>query len=233
MKRLILSLCIALNGVSLFALPHATQVRQLAQAILQKGTPSIRSLQEKLSVTLKKVRPAHYKGNPKLLHLCLQASLQKNEQHMLYTFKEPLLFSWSKFVHTPGYLPTLHKILANLQNQNMVKGHAFEIERAVTLNQEGEEVLHFNRRISTGTVRREIDLQTTNRLIECKNINWRNGRRKKLRKQFSDQLLIANHLSLKEKTNYLFEVSSKQQISESWKRWFVQQNISFNESVKA
>ncbi len=51
---------------------------------------------------------------------------------------------------------------------NEIKGFVYELQTALKLESRGEKILEFGRKIPEG----EIDILTTNRVIECKNVNW-------------------------------------------------------------
>ncbi len=103
-----------------------------------------------------------------------------------------------------------------------VRGGFYELEVAQKLKSMGEKVVQFNEKHRIPAMKREFDVITQNKLIECKDINWkiRTGKAMvKLKEQLAEQAKIANEL------NKEFVVYSKQAISSDWQAWFAEKGI--------
>jgi hypothetical protein len=147
----------------------------------------------------------------------------------LHSYQSILMLSATLFLHTPGYIETL-RLVTDTHNEIMIKGHMFEIERAISLHAEGEKILHFNTILTDGTISREIDIQTDEHMVECKNITWRQNS-SKLKKQFIEQKALVEHFNQTHDCNCIYQVSSKQIIPHKWKIWLIQQNIEIHEET--
>ncbi len=137
-----------------------------------------------------------------------------------------------KLIHVPGYLNTLRYIAANPYHESIVKGYSYELERALELIETGHKILRFHHILSNGSISREIDIHTDQAMVECKNIKWPNCFNEKLFNQFSDQQRLVEDYNKTCNCSYIFQVSSKQSISERWKKWFATRNINTHESSK-
>ena len=121
---------------------------------------------------------------------------------------------------------TLKQILGNAKiglNVNLsLKGMAYELEKALQLEAKGEKVFEFGKKIKA----REFDIITTNKLIECKNIDWNNLDIFKIQRTigtFCEQKAIAKQVGL------AFEVHSKNLIPEYVKNLLNKKEIIFVE----
>lgn len=128
--------------------------------------------------------------------------------------------SIDKFLLTPGYIVSLQKLLARLTTPQ-AKGHLFEIWNALRMQYHfpEETVEGFNVSKAAGSIVREFDIQTSEKLIECKNIDWDKGSAQELRNQFKEQSLIALFYGI------AYEVHSRQKPTKAWLDWFSQNNI--------
>ncbi len=130
----------------------------------------------------------------------------------------------SKFWEKPGFSETLSQVLGD----NYPKGHLFEIEKAIELEQAGYTIDGFNqlKKIphkkgkNETPAKCEFDLIVSKNgkeiWIECKNMNWNNCSKKQ---QFLNQKATAQE----EQKRYL--VCSKQSITPYWLEWFSDQGI--------
>ncbi|MEX0849297.1 MAG: hypothetical protein WD055_03645 [Candidatus Dependentiae bacterium] len=156
------------------------------------------------------------------------SSLEKLSAH-LHSYRSMLMLSATLFLNTPGYIETL-RLVTDTHNEIMIKGHAYEIERAISLYEENETIKHFNKILTDGTLSREIDIQTDEHMVECKNITWHQSS-SKLKKQFIEQQALVEHYNQVHDCNCIYQVSSKQTIPHKWKIWLIQQNIEIHEET--
>ena len=106
------------------------------------------------------------------------------------------------------------------------RGAFYELEVAQKLEAAGERVVGFGEKYVSGTAKREFDIITKTKLIECKNIDWTNKIGKianKLRTSLSDQQKIA------ELQGKMFKLYSKNTIPADWKNWLNKKKIPFAE----
>lgn len=154
----------------------------------------------------------------------------------LTTFETPLTpytvaltQSFSRFKHTPGYPENLRLIILKSHNSGLVKGHAYEIERAVALADTGETIQGLNVVLSCTSLCREFDILTKHFAVECKNIRWKNKTIEKLTTQFLEQKKIIDRTNLQHNRDRRFQVSSKQPVPECWQHWFAKHDIDLHE----
>jgi hypothetical protein len=115
------------------------------------------------------------------------------------------LFNCGKKGNGPGKLAT-------------ARGAAYEIEKAYDLMQRGEKVIEMGKRCGS----REFDIITNTKYIECKNIDWSTIPRTKItdmKSTFGQQAQVAKQ------QGKIFEIYSKQPISQYWKGWFAEKQI--------
>ncbi len=205
-----------------------TSIRELAKQMLLNNV-CLSSSRKQLARMLKQTSYKPYIAYPNPLFMSLHAMLKQNDDSYLAPLKQPLLNSFESFVHTPGYLKTLHLILSNYEIESIVKGNGYEIERAYDIHNQGEKIEYFNIHLSDGNTTRQIDIQTEYRCIECKNMHWSEFRNTKPTKKLIRQFLWQQALIALLRPKHVYHVSSKQTIPESWKRWFEQQQIAFHE----
>jgi len=102
-------------------------------------------------------------------------------------------------------------------NLATARGAAYELEKAYDLAKAGEEIVEFGKKIHGTHSRREFDIITKTKLIECKNIDWSRyigEAAQDMKGRIGEQLKIANEI---EKP---FEFHSKNKVPEVWKKWF-------------
>lgn len=130
--------------------------------------------------------------------------------------------------HIPGFSQKLSLVDANA-NTPRAKGHVYELAKAGDIEREDthERVLCFSHTMQhpTKNKRREFDIVTTHRWIECKNIAWRNKITTQLAQQFLDQKEIVDRYNKEYLTNIVYEVHSCQAIPPKWRQWFAQHGI--------
>lgn len=134
------------------------------------------------------------------------------------------------FFSVPGYLETLRFIVANASNENIVKGYSYELEHAWELYQSGHHILQFHLILTEGSKWREIDIRTNTHMIECKNMLWPHFYNERLCRKFCDQKRLVDHYNTIHNSRYTYQVSSKHQIPDAWKRWFAHKRILTYES---
>lgn len=102
------------------------------------------------------------------------------------------------------------------------KGAFYELEVAAKLESMGEKVIEFNIKYANDVTRREFDIVTCKKFIECKNIDWNikdSYSENRMKTQFIDQRNIA------QKHNKEYVIFSKNQVTLYWKDWFTAKNI--------
>lgn len=222
MKHILpLFFCLAFN----ISFSNVPLIARLAKQILTQTCPQAgNNLQRELSKT-----SAKQLSCTNTLFLIMNALLQipcpvaTHGQHIPSTY--PMHY-------VPGYLDNLRIIAANHYHESIVKGYSYELERALELINEGHEILHFQYKLTDGSISRTVDIHTDKCMVECKNIKWPNCYNESLFRQFSDQHKLVKHYNKAHDTHLYYQVSSKQKISEKWKTWFIKQQIDTHESDK-
>jgi len=114
----------------------------------------------------------------------------------------------------PGCLRTAH-------------GAMYEIEAALELIEEGEEIAAFGKQLRLGDkAMREFDIMTSTKLIECKNIDWSEAIKKNINDIYGQ---LGEQLTIAKSHNKVFEVRSKNAIPVEVKNWFIKNGIQFFE----
>ena len=165
--------------------------------------------------------------NNSLLHDVMEAVVKTNSEVTKHS--DTLFTSYQLFQDTPGYRETTWRILTNPDNTGIVKGHMYELETALLLMRLGKQVRAFNQIITCEPYKCEFDLITDDELIECKSIYWPSYTKNRLGNQFIQQAALAD---LRKETNEMphnYLVASRQTITPSWKNWFNNQKIQFQE----
>lgn len=114
------------------------------------------------------------------------------------------------------------KAKSSVGNLATARGAGYELEKAYDLTKAGEEVLGFGQKIGG----REFDIETTKKLIECKNWDWTNVSLDRIKKLKSGLPQIQKIAQARGK---MFEFHSKHSIPEDLKTWLKNKNISFKE----
>jgi hypothetical protein len=123
----------------------------------------------------------------------------------------------------------LIKLVQNGQKNSLhlsnARGALYELEVALKLEEKGEKVLNFGEKIKSAAIsaKKEYDVVTQTKLIECKNWNWEIIEKNEWTSKFGQKHLIA------QEHGKIFEIYSKQPIPDWWKQWFTMRNISFHE----
>ncbi len=220
MKRiLILIFCFAFN----VTLCNLANIAHLAKQVITYACPQAqKALFKELKTTNSKQLT-----NTNTLILLMHALIQSSCPVAMHGKHIPATYA---MLHVPGYLDTLRYIAANPLHESVVKGYSYELERALELMQEGHQILHFQYKLSDGLISRTIDIHTDKCMVECKNMKWPNCFNEYLFNQFCDQQHLVNHYNTTHNTQLQYQVSSKQPISQNWKKWFCQRNINTHES---
>ena len=128
----------------------------------------------------------------------------------------------AQFINTPGFLASLQRLCATaLTDANSFKGSLYELEQALAIveSKSDETVLGLNQQLSCpkGILKKEFDICTNLRLIECKNINWppKPAYAYPLRAQFEQQHKITQLLKAHNGTELHFHICSKERIHTS------------------
>ena len=142
------------------------------------------------------------------------------------------------FDATPGFPSLLRPLISS--DVNSTKGYVYEIEKAVEIAEKSsdtqkETVVEFHVILEhpKNKKEREIDLRTTERFIECKNVNWSANSNKNIQKKIRQQLLdekeLVKQYNATHGTGLDFILCSKQPISKTWKHWLDKNKIAFEE----
>ncbi|MDZ4154632.1 hypothetical protein [Methylicorpusculum sp.] len=129
------------------------------------------------------------------------------------------------------------KVEKSTGNLGTARGAAYELEKAYDLAKAGEKTIEFGNKqplisAQTGSIikRLDVDIETSSKLIECKNIDWIRNSPETMHKIFenikSKTIELRKMASNKGKT---FEFHSKYQIPETLRIWFQTKNITFFE----
>jgi hypothetical protein len=138
------------------------------------------------------------------------------------------------FYKTPGFLSLLKRmvIYAVVDNDQSCKGIFYELQKAreIANAKTSETVVAFNR-IFTGcnpAITREIDIVTTHRWIECKNMNRiKCDRLQELKQQFLQQKQLADDYNKKAEKPITYEVHFKSLNNPALSNWFKEHNIDY------
>lgn len=140
-----------------------------------------------------------------------------------------IIESLQTFHKIEGFSTTFKRALASMQDARSFKGYMYELEKAleITKQMHPEKIIAFNGVLEIGKYKREFDILTTWRTLECKNISWKSKQNKDaLRTQFLHQQTLVELLNLERKKQRIYQICSKQPIPKTWKEWFEQHNIS-------
>lgn len=136
------------------------------------------------------------------------------------------------FNETPGFAEKIYLLLHNAHDESMIRGHIYELETALALEEQGEPVKEFGYAITCpiNNIDRSIDLRTKHRrLIECKAITWENYPLDNHRSdKIQTQLLSYQAFSERHKKSS-FILHSKRPISPQWKQWLAYNDIEYKE----
>lgn len=142
------------------------------------------------------------------------------------------------FALTPGFNILLSKLFeqANKKCPHHFKGTLYELTKALEIQRSGtgEHVEAFNQIIEEktpqqGSLRREFDIVTNKRLIECKTVNWNTiAHTYAVRQQLLDQKQIALALQSRNKKDRMFQLCSRELIPWCWRNWLDTNGINYS-----
>jgi hypothetical protein len=135
-----------------------------------------------------------------------------------------------KFKDVEGFLDKdgpVSKILlecvVDIPHQSTVNGAIYEVEVALR-ESKNSKVIRFGEKVQLpGKPKRDIDIETAEKIIECKNMEWNDKKIGDCRSKVPSQVEIA---TAKNKT---FEFASKKPIPEAFKNWLKNRKYSFSE----
>lgn len=127
------------------------------------------------------------------------------------------------FALTPGFTSVLSKLFDQSNKcPHHFKGTLYELAKALEIHRSGtgERVVSFNQMIEGKSVKREFDIITNFRFIECKALNWETVTQTDLlRNQLYDQKQIAGDS---------FHLCSREMIPWQWRNWLDAQRIKYS-----
>jgi len=159
--------------------------------------------------------------------LCILFNLSLNgglthEQEAIITRAEKFFFTIASF----------KTLIEKTRAAQYPEGFIYEIEKASALvKKQQERVDAFGLFIQFKRCKKEIDIVTESRFLECKNTSWKlppDGE-KQLKQQFKEQCFLTKKYNEEHGTNFIYMVCSKQPIPDTWKTWFKKQCIRYEE----
>jgi hypothetical protein len=174
---------------------------------------------------------------PRHLQNILTALAHRNTIPAFAPHKEKLAQSAHLFFATPGFLPVIKRAIEGLaqHKEHQLQGSVYELEKALEIiARNDEEIIEFNKKVrgsfldtyNAGTleIEREIDIVTSHRWIECKNIKKINKDKIALiKKQILGQQLMA------EDNNMKYIVYFKHDIPQELQEWLIEQSICYRQ----
>lgn len=133
-----------------------------------------------------------------------------------------------------GLSGKLCMLLRNADNASLVKGHIYELETAIKLYKQKEEITQFGYPFICPHThsKRAIDLATHHSFIECKNICWSKFNPLSTNAQnvhcIQKQLLSYRYYA--DGRGLPFILHSKQSIPVKWQQWLMQNKIAYDHS---
>ncbi|MGE0009216.1 MAG: hypothetical protein AB7F19_01630 [Candidatus Babeliales bacterium] len=109
-----------------------------------------------------------------------------------------------------------------IKNWHQIKGFIYEIQTALRVDTNREQIIEFGRKVPSG----EIDIITTTRFIECKNIKWENN----IDAINDCKNTIGKQIKhIHEELGKRLTVFSKEPLPQELKNWFIKKNIEYFE----
>lgn len=154
----------------------------------------------------------------------LAYALSKHHTHKDLQKHEQLLEAGIiNFALTPGFSIVLSKLFCQSNKlPHHFKGTLYELAKALEIHRSGtgERVVSFNQIIEGKSAKREFDIITNFRFIECKALNWETiAQSDVLRQQLYDQKQIAGDS---------FHLCSREMIPWQWRNWLDAQGIKYS-----
>jgi hypothetical protein len=174
---------------------------------------------------------AQQRAYRRTLVLKLQQTLQHHPEA-----KQTIASGFEQFEHKPGFTSVLENIARQAHNPGGLKGHLFEIEKAIDLREKcttrksALTILGFSqiRRSPKSDKKREFDIvaQDGRKIIyyECKNTEWKTSPEYS-GAQFLDQKEIIRDLGSHYGVKAQYVVTSKQPIPAKWQFFFERHQI--------
>jgi|GEM_PF-2617464 hypothetical protein len=202
---------------------------QLAHSIVKGSQSGRKKARTKLLEALK--HPDNV-DVPTLSYIFTAFHYQKNT-HLFEHYSGTVYEAIEHFTQTPGFLEKMHDLLLYANHPSFAKGHMYELEAALTREENGNRVIEFCHDFYCKRTRRirSIDLVTNKHFIECKNINWGLHRTGIKAERIQNQLLSYKAFTQSpdnDKKRTLLLVS-KQPISDQWKDWLEEHKIAYEE----
>lgn len=208
----------------------------VAQTVLFATHKRVPQQQRDLLLTIKNRQIPHHQYE---LHM-ITAALSRGTQFPLITqAREIIDESINVFAHVPGFATKFKSLITALHNEHFFKGYLYELEKALAIAQAihtQEYVERFEKILHNPHAKQRcrIDIATNERLIECKNINWKNAvcrlhpkSTSSLQEQFLTHQYIINAIH----TSRTYAVSSKKNIPKIWREWFDKYQIAYEEDT--
>lgn len=202
--------------ITITSFTNPNQLQRCIRKLLTYQPHSIEKTQRSLMRTVKKT----HNLTPTAYHHIIGALTRGAHFKELLKNVTTLHSAVEELWHVPGFEGTLKKVITNAHSQAMVKGHGFELEAALILNKT-ENVTGLSQHIRHGKHKREIDIVTDQRWIECK-FNPRNN--KKLKRQ----LLAQQKLLQKTNKPLAHTLFSKVSPTQPLQDWLKKNNIGHN-----
>ena len=170
------------------------------------------------------------------LHHTMAALAAGNAFPIIIHNKEAISAGLTHFYECTGFLHVIKELLGSIQSASGARGRLYEIERALELKKSitdaDECILSFDQEYRANNCKREFDIITTKRAIECKAIKWSRPPYKAylLVRQFEEQKEIIDYYNQRHHLSLQYQVSSKYLIPALWRQWFRSRNINWHES---
>jgi hypothetical protein len=173
-------------------------------------------------------------ANARTLSIILTSYHHKMETLIYPAYADTLHDAIDRFSETPGFTNKIYELLCHAGSATFVKGHMYEIEKALELKKNGESITHFGREFYCPLTRaiRSIDLLTKTELIECKNINWNAYIKEKQCSTINLKEQLLSHRALSERDGMPYVLHSKQKIPAAWQEWLECKKITYHDDTK-
>jgi hypothetical protein len=164
----------------------------------------------------------------------LDALLIDNSTPFLTENAEKLFHAVDLFKDVCGFRETFFTLLSHSRSPHTAVGFLYELEVALTEHEKGERILSFGKRHQStfeSSLNREIDVETKDLWIECKNISWlslhNKSQQEKLKHQLLDEQELTREQNQRTKRPKNFMLFSKQPIPADWQEWLDEQAINY------
>ncbi len=208
------------------------QAMRIANRIDRQHTKLV-STQHELIRILGKICPSKFK--PRHIEPITRAIALQNAHPRLKKHEQLIHKSIARFMKTPGFLPTLQRLWGHaISDPQSFKGSLYELEQALEIaeNENGEIVLGINQQLwcPEKVIKKEFDICTNWRLIECKNIEWPVAplHAHHLRRQLEQQHKISLLRNAQANQKRDFHICSHERIPNAWCQWLEDQGISYS-----